>query len=90
MPRPEVSGKKIAGSADATADAPDQMVPDSVVCGEFNICPMTLSRWDKDPSMGFPAVVHIRKRKYRSRKALEEYKATLLHTAIRRRGGRAA
>ena len=67
---------------------PDELVPDPVVCGEFNISAMTLWRWDRDPelaALGFPPPVTIRKRKFRLRKQLEAFKRTMLRRAIAQR-----
>ena len=79
------------GEADDEGDGagePDELVPDPVVCREFNISAMTLWRWDRDPelaALGFPPPVTIRKRKFRVRKQLEAFKRTLLRRAIARR-----
>jgi hypothetical protein len=58
-------------------DLPDTLVPDPQVAREFGITSMTLWRWDHDPSLNFPPPTYIRKRKFRSRKALEKYKQRL-------------
>jgi hypothetical protein len=70
------------------AGEPDELVPDPVVCREFNISAMTLWRWDRDPelaALGFPPPVTIRKRKFRLRKQLEAFKQTMLRRAIAQR-----
>lgn len=62
-------------------DNPDELVPDPVVCREFNISAMTLWRWDHDPelvALGFPPPVIIRKRKFRMRRQLETFKQTMV------------
>jgi hypothetical protein len=64
---------------------PDNLVPDPVVCAEFGVTAMTLWRWTRDPVLGFPPVVNIRGRNFRSRKQLEDFKASLLQQAIRQR-----
>ena len=72
----------------ADAGEPDELVPDPVVCREFNISAMTLWRWDRDPelaALGFPPPVTIRKRKFRIRKQLEMFKRTMLRRAIAQR-----
>jgi hypothetical protein len=63
-------------------DTPDQLVPDPVVQKEFGILPMTLWRWDNDPRVGFPPRIKIGPRNYRSRRAIEEFKAKLLRKAV--------
>jgi hypothetical protein len=60
----------------------DELVPDTAVVKEFSITSMTLWRWDHDLSLGFPPPVIIRKRKFRSRRALEEFKGRMIRTAI--------
>jgi hypothetical protein len=87
--------KRYAMSDDVEADddgddagEPDELVPDPVVCREFNISAMTLWRWDRDPelaALGFPPPVTIRKRKFRLRKQLEAFKQTMLRRAIAQR-----
>jgi predicted DNA-binding transcriptional regulator AlpA len=62
----------------------DELVPDPEVCREFSITSMTLYRWDHDPELGFPPPVRIRKRKFRSRRALEAFKARMLAEAVTR------
>jgi hypothetical protein len=60
----------------------DQLVPDTAVLREFGVCSMTLSRWSKDPKLGFPPPIKINSRNYRSRLALDAFKAALLRKAI--------
>jgi hypothetical protein len=50
----------------------DVLLPDPKVCVRYDITPMTLWRWDRDPDLGFPKPIRIRRRKYRK---LEELKA---------------
>jgi hypothetical protein len=69
-------------------DPPDSLVPDAVVQEEFGVGPMGLHRWDADAEMaalGWPPPVYIRKRKYRSRKKLETFKAAPVRRSIRDR-----
>lgn len=61
------------------------MVPDTIVVTEFNVTPMTLSRWTNDPRLGFPPPMKINRRNFRSRHALEAFKAELLRRAIAER-----
>ncbi len=62
----------------------DEFVPDTQVIKEFGIATMTLWRWDRDPKLGFPPPITIRLRKFRSRLALEEFKARMQRLAIER------
>jgi hypothetical protein len=81
----ESSESKDSDDRDA---APDELVPDPVVCDEFDISSMTLWRWDRDPelvALGFPPPVFIRRRKYRSRQKLEKFKRTVLHRTVTQR-----
>jgi hypothetical protein len=64
----------------------DELVPDPTVQKEFDVCAMTLWRWDNDPTLGFPPPIKIRNRKYRSRRKLEKFKERLLRDAMARVG----
>jgi len=67
---------------------PDELVPDPQVGRELSVSLMTLWRWDRDPKMvdpGWPPPVYIRKRKYRGRKLLENFKSAALRHAIKTR-----
>jgi hypothetical protein len=86
--------KPVAGSGDSDdndgEDEPDELVPDPIVCREFNISAMTLWRWDHDPelaALGLPPPVVIRKRKFRVRRHLEAFKQCMLRRAIAQRAG---
>jgi hypothetical protein len=68
----------------ATKEEFDQLVPDRQVMHEFNISAMALHRWDKDPELGFPPKIKIRKHNFRSRRQIEEFKTKLLSQAIKR------
>jgi hypothetical protein len=57
------------------------LVPDCEVLKEFDITPMTLWRWDRDPKLDFPPAIYIRKRKFRERKKLEEFKKRMIRLA---------
>jgi predicted DNA-binding transcriptional regulator AlpA len=74
MARREITGKKI-GTADLT---PDELIPDPIVAKEFSVSLMTIYRWSHDPDLHFPPAVQIRKRNFRSRRALEEFKARMV------------
>ncbi len=69
----------------ATVDDPvDVLVPDPAVCRELAISSMTLWRWDRDPAMaalGLPPAVKIRRRNFRFRRQLEQFKANLMRRA---------
>jgi hypothetical protein len=43
---------------------------------------MTLWRWDRDPELDFPPPVKIRKKNYRSRQQLEQFKQRMVNSAI--------
>jgi hypothetical protein len=60
----------------------DELVPDPQVCKEFGITAMTLWRWDRDPELDFPPPVKIRKKNYRSRQLLEQFKQRVITNAI--------
>jgi hypothetical protein len=71
-------------------DEIDELVPDPQAAKELNISLMTVWRWDRDPqlaALGWPPPVYIRKRKYRGRKLLENFKSSALRRAI---GGRSS
>jgi hypothetical protein len=70
------------------AEPPDPWVPDPDVQEEFSIGPMGLWRWDHDPKMtalGWPPPIYVRKRKFRSRRKLDAFKAELTRRSIRDR-----
>jgi hypothetical protein len=70
-------------------DEIDELVPDPQAAKELNISLMTVWRWDRDPqlaALGWPPPVYIRKRKYRGRKLLEQFKGAVLRRAISARG----
>ncbi|MGX1348224.1 putative DNA-binding transcriptional regulator AlpA [Bradyrhizobium elkanii] len=65
---------------------PDQLVPDPVVAREFGgVSLMTLYRWTNDPKLGFPPPVKIRTKNFRSRRAIEDFKARMMRSAVSRR-----
>ena len=61
---------------------PDTLVPDPEVWKEFGVTSMTLYRWTNDPDLGFPPVIKIKKRNYRSRRLLEAFKRRLIARAL--------
>jgi predicted DNA-binding transcriptional regulator AlpA len=56
----------------------EELVPDPQVCREFGITLMTLWRWDHDEELKFPPAIQIRKKNYRSRRELEQFKQRLI------------
>ena len=46
---------------------------------------MGIWRWERDPNLGFPPAIVIRKRKFRSRRQLEAFKQSLVQRAMRER-----
>jgi len=60
----------------------DQLVPDPEVWKEFGVTSMTLYRWTNDRDLGFPPVIKIRQRNFRSRRALEAFKQRLIARAL--------
>jgi predicted DNA-binding transcriptional regulator AlpA len=69
---------------------PDTLVPDPEVAAEFGKSLMTIWRWDHDATLGFPPPIKIRKRKFRSRRALEAFKQRLMRGALEARSRTAA
>ena len=88
MPRKRkpVSPEDVASHLQEVVTAPPvEFVPDTLVQREFNVTAMCLWRWTRDPSLGFPPVIKIRKQNYRSREALEAFKQRMLSLAITER-----
>lgn len=67
-----------------------QLVPDPQVCREFGVTSMTLWRWDRDTeliALGWPSPpIKIRRRKFRPRSRLDEFKRAVMRRAIAQRG----
>ena len=66
----------------------DVLVADTEVCRELGISSMTIHRYDQDERMialGWPPKIKMRQRNYRSRRALEAFKAGLVRRAIEQR-----
>lgn len=62
------------------------LVADPDVRREFGVISEdTLARWDADAELGFPPKITIRNRNYRSRVALDEFKARLVAEALQTR-----
>jgi hypothetical protein len=76
------------------ADEHDALVADNIArqeCGD--ISRMCVWRWDRDSdmiSLGWPPRIELNGRGYRSRKALEAFKANLMKRALAARGEGAA
>jgi hypothetical protein len=60
----------------------DELIPDPQVWKEFGVTDMTLSRWTADENLGFPPAIKIRNRNFRSRRAIEEFKRSMIAKAI--------
>jgi hypothetical protein len=62
---------------------PDHLVPDPIVAKEFGgVSLMTLYRWTMDPTLGFPPPIKIRTKNFRSRRALEDFKARIINRHV--------
>jgi hypothetical protein len=58
---------------------PRELVPDTKWLAEIGSpSPMTVSRYEKDPILGFPKAVVIKGRKYRWRDEIEAFKARMV------------
>lgn len=93
MTPPDVKTQSMAERAREVAGVAllgDHLVPDPQVWKELGISSMTGWRWTHDPELGFPGPVKIRNRNFRSRRALEDFKARMLRQSIASRGGEAA
>ena len=71
----------------------DSLVPDTLVAVELGVSTMTVWRWDNEDAdadavaaLGWPPPVVYRRRKFRSRQALEAFKKNLLDRAVKERG----
>jgi predicted DNA-binding transcriptional regulator AlpA len=53
-----------------------RLLPDPQVCQRYGVTPMTLWRWDRDPTLGFPKPIYIRNRKYRDERELDAFDAS--------------
>ena|SRR5438876_888170 len=71
------------GEGEDDSGEPDSLVPDALVAKELGTSVMGLWRRTNDPDDDFPAPIKIRSRNFRSRKALEAYKARKLREAMR-------
>jgi predicted DNA-binding transcriptional regulator AlpA len=67
---------------------PDHLVPDRIVRNELgDVSLMTIYRWTNDPTLGFPPPIKIRNKNFRSRRAIEEFKARMMRAAVTQRVG---
>jgi predicted DNA-binding transcriptional regulator AlpA len=67
-------------------DDADHLIPDSIVQRELGgVSKMTIFRWTRDPTLNFPPPVRIKSRNYRSRRALDDFKAKLMAAALKAR-----
>jgi hypothetical protein len=71
----------------------DSLVPDTLVTVELGVSTMTVWRWDNEDAdadavapLGWPPPIVFRRRKFRSRQALEIFKKNLTDRAIKERG----
>jgi hypothetical protein len=55
------------------SDRPARYLPDPQVCARYHVCAMTLFRWDRNPTLGFPPPIKINGRKYRDLDQLEAW-----------------
>jgi hypothetical protein len=53
----------------------NRLIPDPQVLKRYGVTAMTLWRWDRDPSLGFPKPLYIRGRKYRDERELDAFDA---------------
>jgi hypothetical protein len=72
MARPEITGRK-ASTGQTIFDATGELMPDSLVAKNFNVCSKTVDRWDHDPKLEFPGAVWINGRKYRRVDQLKQF-----------------
>ena len=83
----------MTATATATATAIDSFVSDSDVVRELGITLQTVFRWDQNSKViadGWPPKIKIGARNYRSRAALDEFKANVLRRALAKRNQVAA
>ena len=85
---PKSVTKEIIEADEPVAEPIGELVPDPQVFKEFSITSMTGHRWDRNEeliALGWPPPIRIGQRKYRRRKALEDFKAALVRRAIGQR-----
>ena len=69
------------------------LLSDRRVAARYDVSTRTLARWDETPGLGFPSVIYIRDRRYRSLAALEQWDRSIARKAaaqgqVRGHGGR--
>lgn len=52
---------------------PKKLIPNKLVCKRYSVCPMTIDRWRRDPTLGFPPGYRIRERNYQDEAELDEF-----------------
>jgi len=52
----------------------DSLVPDRIIADDAGVTLRSIAEWEKDPELGFPAAVRIRRRKYRVWGAYRKFK----------------
>jgi hypothetical protein len=57
------------------------LVPERRVAERYGRDPKTIDCWGKDPTLGFPPVIYLRKRRYRDAAALDAWDAKQRETA---------
>jgi hypothetical protein len=57
------------------------LIPDRAVGERYGRGPKTIERWGRDPELGFPPVVYVRGRRYRSSEALDAWDRKQRETA---------
>jgi hypothetical protein len=71
---PRHTGSTRSGKRGDDSDDDDDLIPDAEVArGRYKVHPITLSRWDADPDLGFPAAIEINGRRYRRRGELKAW-----------------
>lgn len=54
------------------------LIADTAIVRQLGVTSMTLWRWSHDPALGFPKLIKIRRRNYRSAKALADWQARMV------------
>jgi len=60
------------------------LLAEARVAERYSVSTRSLARWDNTPELGFPVVVRIRGRRYRSVEALDEWDRTNARKAAAR------
>jgi hypothetical protein len=59
-----------------------RLLPDAKVRERYGVTPMTVWRWERDPTLGFPPATYIRGRKYRDEAELDAFDAAQREVAV--------